>query len=56
MVFPIFPKAENQEGKSVKSDRKEKADVPQSSSEERWLPKVDLSHLLKKRSEIGCYG
>ena len=41
-VFPIFPKAENQEGKSVKSDRKEKADGPQSSSEERWLPKVDL--------------
>ena len=47
-VFPIFPKAENQEGnKSVKIDGRKTADGTQSSSEERWLPKVDLSHLSK---------
>ena len=48
-VFPIFPKAENQEGnKSVKIDSRKTADGTQSSSEERWLAKVDLSYLSKK--------
>ena len=48
-VIPIFPKRDNPKTKLSKT---KSPDIADKSCSEKWLPKVDLSHLSKKKRQI----